>query len=163
MGLSDVFVKDLTTGTTTRVSTDAAGAQANGGSYSPRISGDGRYVAFSKATPATWWSATPMGLYDIFVKDLTTGTTTRVSTDSAGGQADDSSYRPEHQRRRAVRRVFQRRRNLVVGDTNGLLDVFVKDLTTGTTTRVSTDAAGVQAGGGSYYPSISADGRYVAF
>lgn len=53
--------------------------------------------------------------------------------------------------------------NLVAGDTNGSSDVFVRDRLTGATARVSVDSAGTQANGGSYYLSISGDGRYVAF
>src|SRR5262245_37962878 len=54
-------------------------------------------------------------------------------------------------------------RNLVVGDGNGLVDVFVRDLVAGTTVRASVDDAGGDANGPSYYASISADGRFVAF
>src|SRR5262249_13825695 len=53
--------------------------------------------------------------------------------------------------------------NLVAGDTNGVTDVFVRDRLTGTTERMSVDSAGVQGNGVSSVPSISADGRYVAF
>src|SRR5262249_44994888 len=53
--------------------------------------------------------------------------------------------------------------NLVPGDTNGSADVFVKDLLTGSVVRASTDAAGAQANFDSYSPTLSADGRYVAF
>jgi Tol biopolymer transport system component len=53
--------------------------------------------------------------------------------------------------------------NLVAGDTNGTYDVFVKDLQTGTITRVSTDSAGTQGNSASLNPPISADGRFVAF
>lgn len=53
--------------------------------------------------------------------------------------------------------------NLVAGDSNGTLDVFVRDQQTGITSRVSVASDGTQANGGSFAPSISADGRYVAF
>src|SRR5690348_12790074 len=52
---------------------------------------------------------------------------------------------------------------LVAGDTNNLRDVFVRDMTTGVTERVSVTSTGAQALGASYAPSISDDGRYVAF
>src|SRR6185295_9694166 len=53
--------------------------------------------------------------------------------------------------------------NLVANDTNGLVDIFVRDSTTGITERVNVDSAGAEADGASFAPSISADGQYVAF
>jgi hypothetical protein len=53
--------------------------------------------------------------------------------------------------------------NLVAGDTNGTSDVFVRDLVNNTTERASVDSAGVQANADSSVPSISRDGRFVAF
>jgi Tol biopolymer transport system component len=53
--------------------------------------------------------------------------------------------------------------NLVAGDPNNRPDVFVHDRQTGTTTRVSVDSGGVQGNGASDSPSISGNGRYVAF
>jgi WD40-like Beta Propeller Repeat len=53
--------------------------------------------------------------------------------------------------------------DLVSGDTNGTYDAFVKDLQTGAITRVSTEANGSQGNSDSIRPSVSADGRYVAF
>jgi Tol biopolymer transport system component len=52
---------------------------------------------------------------------------------------------------------------LVAGDTNGAPDVFVRDRVAGTTTRVSVATGGGQGNGRSDLPSISRDGRYVAF
>jgi hypothetical protein len=53
--------------------------------------------------------------------------------------------------------------NLVWGDTNDTFDVFVHDRQTDITTRVSVDDSGTQSDGASYRPSLSADGRFVAF
>lgn len=53
--------------------------------------------------------------------------------------------------------------NLVQEDTNGVADVFVRDLGTGDVRRVSVNAQGQQANDASASPSISDDGRYVAF
>src|SRR5215210_5736411 len=53
--------------------------------------------------------------------------------------------------------------NLVAGDTNGFADVFVRDLRLRTTTRVSVSSTGAEGDAASYFPSISADGRVVAF
>ena len=91
-------------GDTTRVSVNSSGNQANGGSYVPFVSSDGRFVAFG-------------------------------------------SYAS----------------NLVPGDTNDILDVFVRDRQTGTTQRASVSSSGAQANRERESPSISSDGRFVAF
>ncbi len=101
-GRSDVFVKDLQTGTLTLVSAATSG-QSNGFSFNPSISADGRYVAF-----------------------------------------------------------YSDANNLVSGDTNGVYDVFVRDLQLGTTTLVSISGSTL-SNGPSQNPAISSDGRYVAF
>ncbi|MHB1363400.1 MAG: TolB family protein, partial [Thermoleophilia bacterium] len=163
--LTDVFVKDTQTGATTRVSTDSLGAQATGGgSYSPAISADGRYVTFfSDATNLVTGDGN--ALTDVFVKDTQTGATTRVSTDSLGAQATGGgSYYPAISADGRYVTFFSDATNLVTGDTNAMWDVFVKDTQSGAVTRVSTDSLGAQGtGGNSYYPAISADGRYVTF
>ncbi|MDO8963899.1 MAG: choice-of-anchor X domain-containing protein [Coriobacteriia bacterium] len=171
-GTSDIFVKDVVTGTIRRVSTDASGAQGaadvdasgNSGSYRPSISADGRYVAFRSYSPSLVTSDTN-GTSDIFVKDTTGGTIRRVSTDSSGAQSNgavdtDPSISADG-RYVSFESVAS---NLASGDSNGVYDVFVKDVATDKTVRVSTDSFGSQANGGSGGVSaISADGRYVAF
>ncbi|MET3695127.1 TolB family protein, partial [Methylobacterium goesingense] len=139
-GTIDVFVKDTLTGTVTRVSTDSTGAQATGGtSTAASISADGTRVAF-QSTATNLVTGDTNSASDIFVKDLTTGTTTRVSTDSTGAQTTSGTSTTPSISADGTRVAFQSSAtNLVAGDTNGLTDVFVKNLTTGTTTRVSTD------------------------
>src|SRR5438876_1184452 len=76
-GLPDIFVRDLLTGKTTRVSVDSLGRQANGPSYSAAISADGRFVAFeSDATNLVMGDTN--GKRDVFAYDMTTRATTRV-------------------------------------------------------------------------------------
>ncbi len=91
------------------------------------------------------------------------GVITRVSTDAAGGQGNAGSFSPSISADGRYVAFYSYASNLVPGDTNGAGDIFVKDTLTGATARVSTDAAGGQGNVGSYNPSISADGRYVAF
>ncbi|HZD04489.1 MAG TPA: hypothetical protein VE173_06215, partial [Longimicrobiales bacterium] len=87
----DIFVKDTQTGTTTRVSTTSASAPADGSSFDPAISADGRYVAFeSDATNLVPGDTNAFS--DVFVKDTQTGATTRVSTTSAGAEANGGSF-----------------------------------------------------------------------
>jgi Tol biopolymer transport system component len=106
---------------------------------------------------------------DIFVHDRQSGQTTRVSVDSNGVQGNNASaYAAISSDGRYV--AFQSdSTNLVPDDTNASTDVFVHDRQTGQTTRVNVDSNGGQANTSAYpygsygRPSISADGRYVAF
>jgi uncharacterized repeat protein (TIGR01451 family) len=162
----DIFVHDRTTGQTTRVSVSSTGAQGNNNSggfmSSPAISADGRYVAF------TSWASNLVandtnGWDDIFVHDRWTGQITRVSVDSAGNQGNYPSGFASISAAGRYVAFMSFASNLVAGDTNGAKDIFVHDRTTGQTTRVSVDSAGNQGSLESRYPAISADGRYVAF
>ncbi|MEG4058914.1 calcium-binding protein [Microcoleus sp. Pol7_B2] len=160
----DIFVRDLLTNTTTRVSVDSASNQANSGSYIASISADGRFVAFSSfasnLVPGDTNNTT-----DVFVRDTLANTTTRVSVDSAGNQANDVSYSylPSISADGRFVAFESNATNLVPGDTNDTGDIFVRDTLTNTTTRVSVDSAGNQGNGGSVELSMSADGRFVAF
>ncbi|MEG4589357.1 calcium-binding protein [Microcoleus sp. MOSTC5] len=170
---SDIFVRDTLTNTTTRVSVDSAGNQANNafvsvgrlslsGSSSPSISADGRFVAFdSYATNLVPGDTNDNS--DIFVRDTLTNTTTRVSVDSAGNQALGTSSEPSISANGRFVAFRSYATNLVPGDTNNTDDIFVRDTLTNTTTRVSVDSAGNQGDSASFEPSISANGRFVAF
>ena len=163
-GQTDLFLKDLQTGEMTRIATDASGNQAVGGlTTAPRLSEDGRYVTFTSGATNLVPGDTN-GLDDVFVKDLQTGAISRISTDVFGAQstggASYASYFSSDGRYVAFESAAT---NLVANDTNGLTDSFVKDLQTGAITRVSTDASGQQANGGSYIPMFSPDGRFVGF
>lgn len=160
----DVFVRDLWTGTTRRADVTSSGAQAAAGVHGHvRISADGRYVAFLSLSSDLVPGDTN-GTSDVFVRDLREGRTTRVSVSSSGGQGDDWSgvtlaLSPDG---RYVG-FDSEAGNLVPGDTNGFLDVFLHDRSTGKTSRISLASDGTQGNHLSQAPAISADGRYVAF
>ena len=162
-GVNDVFRKDRSTGEVVRVSTAADGAQttvAAGGQIG--LSADGRYVVFTTADSGLVAGDTN-GLPDAFRKDLTTGAVIRVSTAVDGSQSDGpslvESITPDG---RYV--LFQSQAtNLVAGDTNGVIDVFLKDLSDGSILRASTDAAGNQVNAPSGSGYVTPDGRYVLF
>lgn len=161
-GREDVFVRDRQTGTTSRVSVDSSGAEGDFGAGESVISADGRVVAFySSATNLV--AGDTNGCLDIFVHDLATGVTERVSVDSSGGQANYNSFHAALSSDGQIVAFTSFANNLVPGDTNGQSDVFVHDRSTGITERVSVDSSGNQGDGGSYSPSLSADGRTVAF
>ena len=149
-------------GNTTRVSVASDGTQSNNSSYNPSISANGRYVAFeSEATNLVRGDTN--NFRDIFVHDRQTGQTTRVSVASDGTQANGHSYDPSISADGRYVAFASLANNLVSGDTNDQQDIFVHDRQTGQTTRVSVASDGTQASGHSFNPSISADGRYVAF
>jgi len=181
---SDIFIRDRKTGTTSRVSVSSHGVQGNEDSYDPSISADGRYVAF-----VSWASnlvsgdtnhciavaADYRGCADVFVRDRLNGTTGRVSVSSSGAQGNE---RAENARISADGRYIafsSWASTLVPGDTNecsegggvdepaGCPDVFVRDLVTHRTERVSVASDGTQLPDGGYLPSISADGSVVTF
>lgn len=158
----DVFVHDRQTGQTSRVSVDSNGVQGNSESKNPSISADGRYVAFSSwadnlvPDDTNKWA-------DIFVHDRQTRQTSRVSLGPNGVQAKDESTHPSISADGRFVAFESWARNLVRDDTNDWMDVFVHDRQTGQTSRVSVSSYGAEGNDMSFTPSISADGRYVAF
>jgi Tol biopolymer transport system component len=164
-GYVDVFVHDRQTGQTTRVSVATGGGQANGNSYGPSISADGRYVAFeSDATNLV--SGDTNFSADVFVHDRQTGQTTRVSVASDGTQANGQSSKPSISADGRYVAFMSFADNLVSmypGPAPRIYRIYVHDRQTGQTTLVSVASDGTPADSGAFYPSISPDGRYVAF
>ena len=160
-GYVDVFVHDRQTGQTTRVSVATGGGQANGNSYGPSISADGRYVAFeSDATNLV--SGDTNFSTDVFVHDRQTGQTTRVSVASDGTQANGPSGKPSISADgRYV--AFMSSADNLVSMPGPPTRIYVHDRQTGQTTLVSVASDGTPANSSAFYPSISPDGRYVAF
>ena len=161
-GKRDVFVYDRQTGATTRVSVATGGGQSNGESIEPALSANGRYVAFrSDATNLV--PGDTNGTIDVFVHDRQTGTTSRVSVATGGGQSNNNSFTPALSADGRFVAFHSFATNLVAGDTNGVLDVFVHDRQTSTTTRVSVATGGIQANNTSRAGFLSADARWVVF
>jgi Tol biopolymer transport system component len=169
-GHSDVFLRDVVTPTTARVSVaDITGAQGNGAAAGgTAVTPDGRYVAFaSYASNLTPGDAN--GRCDVFVRDLLAERTELVSVSSTGTQGDEDSGGEswmlaisDDGRYVAFASLAG---NLVGDDTNGAWDVFVRDRVGGTTTRVSVSTTGEQGNGdaGFYSVALSADGLTSAF
>jgi Tol biopolymer transport system component len=161
-GQPDVYLRDRVAGTTTRVSVSSSGDQGNGRSDGPSISRDGRFVAFFSYA-STLVSGDTNGKPDVFLRDVVAGTTRRVSVSSGGQQGNgDSSFASVSDDGRLV--AFQSvASNLVNGDGNGVYDVFVRDLSAGTTRRVSVSSGGAGGNGHSLGPAISGNGDVVGF
>jgi len=162
-GDKDVFVRDLLTLETTRVSVASGGGQAHGDSIEPEISGDGRYVVFASLA-ADLVAGDGNGAQDIFLHDRVTGTTTRVSVTAAGGEVHGESSEPVLSLDGLHVAFTSTADDLLPGtDGNGEADIYVKDLVTGAVQRASLTAAGGELAAGANGPSLSGDGRFVAF
>jgi WD40 repeat protein len=158
----DVFVHDRETGVTERVSVSSSGVEGNSWSYDASISADGRYVAF--ASPSDNLVPGDTNSHeDVFVHDRQTGVTERVSVDSIGAEGNSFSRSPAISADGRYVAFDSEADNFVLGDTNGSSDIFVHDRQIGVTGRVSVDSSDAEGNGDSYQPTVSADGRFVAF
>jgi len=166
---TDVFVRDMVSGTTILVSRAAgvAGTKGNGASRSPSISAGGRFVAFVSAA-TNLDPADGDAVESIYLRDLQNATTTLISRASgaSGVSGDGLSVNPviSGDGRYVVFHSYAS--NIGAGDGDVARDVFVRDVQAATTVLVSraTGLAGTKGnGGGSFVPSISANGRFVVF
>lgn len=158
----DIFVFDQETGDHPRISIGNIDDEANNDSFQPVISGNGNFVAFVSYAD-NLVSGDNNGSSDIFVADLTTAITTRVSVDSFGNEGNSDSDLPAISEDGRYIAFVSYADNLVDNDNNGNPDVFVHDSVTGETILVSVNIWDDSSAWGSSSPSISADGRYVAF
>ena len=161
-GVRDIFLRDRQAAKTTRESVAGSGIQAKAGSCCPDLGADGRYLAFP-STASNLVLGDTNGATDIFVRDRESGKIERVSVASDGAQANSPSFGPAISADGRYVAFFSRASNLVRGDTNGKVDVFVHDRQANKTMRVSVSTDGKQGNRESWGPAISADGRYVAF
>jgi len=159
---TDVFVHDLHTGQTSRVSVSSTGTEAQSWSNGPVITPDGRHIAF-ESEAQNLVAGDLNAVTDCFLHDRLTGTTIRVSVDSTGVEGNGKSQSPAISADGLLVAFPSSADNLDPSDTNGERDVFVHDLQSGLTTRVSVSTAGMQGSGSSTAPSLSADGRIIVF
>jgi hypothetical protein len=161
--VADVFVKDLQTGATQRVSVSTAGVQANDAVEGfPGVSATGRFVAFASAA-SNLVPNDSNTRSDVFVRDLALQTTVRVSVSSTGVEGNAASGQPMVSGDGKIVAFMSNASNLAPGDLNAAPDVFVRNLRTSGTTLVSASSAGVRGNAASSDPSITGDGRYVTY
>ena len=158
---SDVFLLDRSTGTVQLVSLSSTGAQANNSSGGPAVSPDGRFVAFTSNADNLVPGEPQDSASDVYLRDVQAGTTEGISTATTGVVRHSGGPAMSADARFIAYHSWDS--GLVVPDTNDRYDVYVLDRTTGVTERVSVDSAGVQGNNDSLGPSISSDGRFVAF
>ena len=163
----DVFVANIRSGAVQRVSVSATGAQLTRASDYPAISADGQLVTFTTAAPAAKGDTNARS--DVYLRELAARRTTLVSQSVdeklGNGSANSSAVAKKCVSGTCFPSVVftSTSSNLVAKDTNGVRDVFVRER--GSTARISVSQTGLQGrvGEGSWAPSISRDGRYVAF
>jgi Tol biopolymer transport system component len=160
--ICSICASEAQIGAIARASVDSAGTEGNGQSFFSAISGDGRYIAYESLAD-NLVPADTNGCSDIFVFDSLLQTTVRASVATDGTQADAPCYRPSLSADGRYVTFYSAATTLVPGDTNGVWDVFVRDLQNNTTERVSVSSLGEEANGYSIHPRISADGRCVVF
>jgi Tol biopolymer transport system component len=161
-GTGDVFLRDRKAQVTRRISVGPGGQQANRFSEEPAISADARFVVFVSSA-SNLVAGDTNNTSDVFVRDRVAQVTRRVSVGAHGQQAKRSSCCPALSAHGRFVAFSSLAGNLVAGDANNDYDVFVRDRTAQVTRLVSVDPGGQQAYGSSFWPTISADGRFVAF
>jgi hypothetical protein len=161
----NVYLRDRTNGTTTLVSVNLAGTGGgNGDSFATGISSNGQYAVFeSSATDLA--SGDTNNATDVFVRDVINGKNILVSVNTNGGFGNGSSGSAVLTPDGRYVAFVSSASNLVPGDSNGIQDIFVRDLQSGTTTLASLGAksTGTTAGSASAAPIITPDGRFVVF
>ena len=161
-GFRDVLLHDRITGTLERVSLTSSGSEAVGDSQHPAISDDGRMVAFQSFAPnlaAGDWN----GTWDVFVTDRVTRLTTVVSAAANGTIGNGPSVQPSISGDGTRIAFASSASNLVATDTNGVQDVFVRNLQTGTVRLVSRLPQGALGNADSRRPALSGNGQWIAF
>jgi len=161
-GVSDVFVYDVQAGSTLAVSANPATLIGNAQSLEPDIDATGAFVAFTSFASNLTPNDTN-GVQDVLRWRRSNGGIQRMSVSSAGAQTPGQSVNPCISADGSMVAFASFGGNLVSGDTNVAADIFVRDVSAGTTTRSSVDSSGAQSNGNSFTPAISADGTVVAF
>jgi Tol biopolymer transport system component len=162
-GGREVFLRDRWLGTTECVSVNGAGEQADSCSWYCYISGSGRYVSFMSNAGNLVPNYLPHDGMDVYVYDCSTHTIELVSKSSEGVQGNGCSGTGHLRGDLRFVPFHSDATNLVAGDTNGQMDVFVHDRLTGATERVSVSSAGEEGNGRSQHEALSADGRVAVF
>ncbi len=161
--LDDIYVRNVATNTTKLVSVATNGTQTNGASRSPAISADGRFVAFTSVATNLDGIADTNNAPDVFVRDLLTGATQRASLNASGGLAHGIAAAPSISGDGRFVAYQTTASDAIEADTNGVVDAYVFDRASATTSRVSTDQLGTELPEGGIAPVLSADGQSVTF
>lgn len=158
----NLFMRDLSANTTELISADNAGNPVRTFGGEPSLSKDGRYATFTTATGIVAQDTNEIN--DVYLRDTLLNTTTLVSTvtnNTRAGNSSSSGGAISSDGRFVAFHSFSS--DLIPNDTSAYRDVFLRDLTTGSTKRISVSNKGMQGNYGSYDPDISDDGRFVTY
>src|SRR5258706_5590688 len=159
-----IVLRDRKEGTNFLVSHDAAGNAGNGSSYDPFISPNGRWITYQSSSDNLVTGDTN-AKDDLFLYDRATDTTTLISRNALGAPANGNAqiYGASLTSNGRSLVFYSQATDLLPEADNGNYQAFLMDVRTGALTLLSADAAGVQGDGTSRYPSISPNGKWVAF
>lgn len=158
----DVFVYNTQTGTTTLVSRHSDGTLGDGASYDCKISGNGQFIVYRSLATNLIDTDTNSRL-DIFMLDMNDSSTTRVSVSTDGIEGNGDSIQPSISRDGTMVAFASTANNLSGLDGNLVSDIFVRNITLGTTSIASLTSTGGSSTGASVEPCMSPDGTCVAF
>lgn len=160
----DIYRRDIQdpTNPTLLISVDSAGTKASGSSQRPRLSADGRFVAFESTASNLVLSDTNVKK-DCFLRDVLTGTTSRISLTATAGEANGDSDHAVISGDGSMLVFRSSSSNILPEDDGFESDIFVRELLTGLTTIASAHSSGSQAGNNCNHPSISGNGKFVVF
>lgn len=167
-GIQDIYVYDSQTNTTEWITQTPTGGAANGNSYSPSISGDGRYVAFVSQATNLGPGGSGNGIKDIYVYDRELDVMKWITHNPDEGPASNSSNLPVISADGTTLAFQSTAKNLGSGGSEYYVsDIYLYDLTNTDPDYcpewITQTSEGKTANGASMDPSISADGRYIAF
>ena len=147
-----------------RISVDGSGGNSNGDSANPSLSAGGGLVAFdSTATDLLTFGTDTNGFRDIYVRNTALGENSIVSVNWLGGYANGSSQNPDISADGRYVAFESLASDLILFDDNTTTAIYVRDRISQFTQKISVNNAGESANGASLSPSISGNGRYVAF
>jgi Tol biopolymer transport system component len=161
---TDVFVHDRKNKKTVLASVAGNGTQSNNVSHFPAMANNGS-VAFPSFASNLVNNDTNVD-WDVFVHNIRSQKTRRVSVGNAGGEGNGSSgfFGPPKISAEGKRIAFDSQAsNLVAGDTNGNVDVFLHDRANRTTRRVSVQFDGTQGNGAAFVGNLASGGRFISF
>lgn len=161
-GSQDIFLRDMQTGVTRRVSVAADGGTPDRESFWPVVSDDGRYVAFYSSASNLIPGGDSNNMEDVYLRDMLTGEMRRLSIGLGGAETDGGSAFPSMTPDGGLVFFYSWATNLIPGDGNGVADIFVWERSSDAIDRVAA-ADGSEPDGAPMTPRVSADGRNVSF
>ncbi len=159
----DIYLHDRETGATTLISRGMSGNAGNGSSGFPSISNDGRWIAFVSDSDDLV-PGDSNGEQDVFLYDGLFETIRRVSVNESGGESSGGTVgQPAMSADGQTIAFASRASDIVAGDSETFVDIYVYDRCTGSVELASRTSAGGFSNGDSFSPSISADGQRIVY